>query len=233
MDYTIIEPCCAERQVSRLLAQEHKGRAVMMQTNGDVALKNWMQAVLLLASSVRPRVMTLAIGEGLTEKVTRILGKYLRLEWVAKLRLMTPTPLTIQDIERLANACECSTQDLLTPRQVTKEMAAANSSLFTLHSSFTPLELAAEHPSPQPGSTDDVLMMEGELGTVIIQGRMTGRPTNTFTLYTGLYGKADNLTVRHFTDPFNAHFRARLYEVSLPSSPEATSAPEDSESPND
>ena len=195
MDYTIIEPCCAERQVSRLLAQEHKGRAVMMQTNGDVALKNWMQAILLLASGVRPRVMTLAIGEGLTEKVTRILGKYLRLEWVAKLRLMTPTPLTVQDIERLANAVECEPQDLLGR-----------------------MELAAEHPSPQPGNTDDVLMMEGELGTVIIQGRMTGRPTNTFTLYTGLYGKADNLTVRQFTDPFNAHFRARRYDLILPSS---------------
>ena len=213
MDYTIIEPCCAERQVSRLLASEHKGRGVLMQTNGDVALKNWMQAILLLASGIRPRVMTLAIGEGLTQPVVKIVGKYLRLGWVAKLRLMTPTPLTEADIKRLADACECSEQDLLTQKPVTEEMAAANSSLFTLHSSFTPLELAAEWQSPQPGSFSDVLIMQGNEGTAIIQGRMTGTASNAFTLYAGLYGKPEAPVINNFLAPFNAHFKARRYNI--------------------
>ena len=184
---TIIEPCCAERQVTGILKER---RTALLQTNGDVTLAKWMQAILLLAGQERPRTMTLFIGEGLTAEVIKAVGKYLRLEWIAKLRLLTPTPLTADDVKRLSIACDCEVADLLER-----------------------MELAAEWPSPQPGSFTDMLMMQGQNGTVVIQGPMTGTKRNAFTLYAAMYGKADNMAIRLFTDPLNAHFKARLYNL--------------------
>lgn len=184
---TIIEPCCAERQVTGFLKER---RTALLQTNGDVTLAKWMQAILLLAGQERPRTMTLFIGEGLTAEVTKAVGKYLRLEWIAKLRLLTPTPLTADDVKRLSIACDCKVADLLER-----------------------MELAAEWPSPQPGSFTDMLMMQGQNGTVVIQGPMTGTKRNAFTLYAAMYGKAESSAVNQFTGPANAHFRARKYEI--------------------
>ena len=94
-----IEPCCAENQLPRLLRQAN-GSAVLFQTAGDVTLEHMMKAVMLMSGD-RPRVLTLALPQ-LSADVVALLRRYMRLEWVAHLNLITsdttitqhPSPLT-------------------------------------------------------------------------------------------------------------------------------------------
>jgi len=94
-----IEPCCAENQLPRLLRQAG-AHAVMFQTSGDVTISHLMKSVMLL-SGERPRTLTLALPT-LSAEVVRLLRRYMSLEWVAHLNLITsdttitqhPSPLT-------------------------------------------------------------------------------------------------------------------------------------------
>jgi hypothetical protein len=94
-----IEPCCAENQLPRLLRQAG-AHAVMFQTSGDVTISHLMKSVMLL-SGERPRTLTLALPT-LSAEVVRLLRRYMTLEWVAHLNLITsdttitqhPSPLT-------------------------------------------------------------------------------------------------------------------------------------------
>ena len=81
-----IEPCCAENQLPRLLRQAN-GSAVLFQTAGDVTLEHMMKAVMLMSGD-RPRVLTLALPQ-LSADVVALLRRYMSLEWVAHLNLIT------------------------------------------------------------------------------------------------------------------------------------------------
>ncbi len=94
-----IEPCCAENQLPRLLRQAN-GSAVLFQTAGDVTLEHMMKAVMLMSGD-RPRVLTLALPV-IDADVVALLRRYMSLEWVSHLNLITsdatitqhPSPLT-------------------------------------------------------------------------------------------------------------------------------------------
>jgi len=92
-----IEPCCVDNELPRLLRQSG-GSAVLFQTSGDVTLEHLMKAVMLMVGD-RPRVMTLAVPSTDAE-VLALLQRYLRLEWVARLRLITsePEPIAAQQL---------------------------------------------------------------------------------------------------------------------------------------
>lgn len=178
----IIEPCCADRQLPHLLREE-KGHAVVFQTNGDVTLEHLMKAIMLMSGD-RPRVMTLAVP-ALTETMMAVIGRYMKLEWVGTLRLMTAEPLTPEMLERMAAQAGCDV-NALTGR----------------------LELAAA-----AGSSDGLLAFSGPTGTVIVQGRIIDTVTPGLSLYAGVFGKADSPAVRVIADVWNAYFRAKRYEV--------------------
>jgi hypothetical protein len=92
-----IEPCCVDNELPRLLRQSG-GSAVLFQTSGDVTLEHLMKAVMLMVGD-RPRVMTLAVPS-VDAEVLALLQRYLRLEWVARLRLITsePEPIAAQKL---------------------------------------------------------------------------------------------------------------------------------------
>jgi len=92
----IIEPCCADRQLPHLLREE-RGHGVLFQTQGDVTLKHLMNAVMLMSGD-RPRTLTIAVPE-LTERMQRTVGKYIRLEWVKTLRLLTSEECRVKSEE--------------------------------------------------------------------------------------------------------------------------------------
>jgi len=179
----IIEPCCAERQLPYLLREE-RGHAVVFQTNGDVTLEHWMKAVMLMAGSERPRVMTLAVPV-FTEKMIRVVGRYLSLEWVKTLRLLTTAPLTNDELKLLTERIGCSV-DTIEER----------------------VEFAADARVP-----DGLLAFSGTEGTVIIQGRIVDAVTPGLSLYAGVFGRTEGLAVRSITDVWNANFKARRYAI--------------------
>lgn len=154
----MIEPCCAERQVCRLL-RENKEHAAVFQTNGDMTLAKWMQAVMLLSGN-RPRTLTLAVPI-FTEKMMATVGKYMQLEWVARLRLMTTDTMPIETLQRFAAKTGCELDALL---QRT--------------------ELAADTAVP-----DGLMMFAGTDGTVILQGAMFDTITPRLCLYAGIFGR--------------------------------------------
>ena len=181
----IIEPCCAERQLPYLLREE-QGHAVVFQTNGDVTLEHWMKAVMLMAGAERPRVMTLAVPV-FTGQMMRVVGKYLRLEWVKTLRLMTTEPLSNELLKDFADRIGCSVETI-------EERA----------------EFAAD-----ANMRDGLLAFSGREGTVVIQGRMIDSVTPGLSLYAGVFGRTEGLGVRSITDAWNANFKARRYKVAL------------------
>lgn len=91
-----IEPCCAENQLPRLLRQAN-GSAVLFQTAGDVTLEHMMKAVMLMSGD-RPRVLTLALPQ-LSADVVALLRRYMSLEWVAHLNLITTQPAVMSDLQ--------------------------------------------------------------------------------------------------------------------------------------
>jgi len=206
-----IEPCCAERQIGQLL-REHRGHAALFQTNGDVTLTKWMQATMLLSGSVRPRTLTLwlpstsvvggspSVVGGSPADIHSLLKpvcKYLRLEWIARLRLMTTQPLTAADIGRMAAMADCQI-DALLPR----------------------LELASDETL-----TGGLLRFDGPDGTVVIQGPMPAVVTPSLMLYAGTYGGTQSHAVRAVTDATDALFRARRYDAPTVAPSEAIVAP--------
>lgn len=197
----IIEPCCAERQVCSLL-RENRGHAVLFQTNGDVTLAKWMQAIMLLSGSDRPRTMTLWTTEPVTAALLKPMAKYLRMEWIAKLRLMTSQPLTAADIGRMAAMADCQPEVLLQR-----------------------MELAADETLK-----DGLLQFDGIDGTVIIQGRFLPAIEPSLMLYAGTFGGTNSATVRTFTNATDTRFRARRYEVDLSADAGSTEAPDASDS---
>ncbi len=70
---TIIEPCCAERQLPALL-REQKGRAVLFQTYGDVTFDNILKSVACMAGNDH-LTLTLAARE-VTDRMQRTLQRY-------------------------------------------------------------------------------------------------------------------------------------------------------------
>ena len=94
-----VEPCCIDNQLPRLLRQSD-GHAAMFQTSGDVTLEHMMEALMPMIGD-RPRVLTLALPV-VDDDVVALLQRYMRLEWVAHLNLITsdttitqhPSPLT-------------------------------------------------------------------------------------------------------------------------------------------
>ena len=94
-----IEPCCIDNQLPRLLRQSD-GHAAMFQTSGDVTLEHMIGALMPMVGD-RPRVLTLALPV-VDDDVIALLQRYMRLEWVAHLNLITsdttitthPSPLT-------------------------------------------------------------------------------------------------------------------------------------------
>lgn len=94
----IIEPCCAERQLSQLL-RESRDRAVVFQTHGDVTVKNFAKSTMLFCGD-RPRTLTLAVN-ALSADTEAELCKMLRLGWVSQLNLMTTAPLTADEWQHI------------------------------------------------------------------------------------------------------------------------------------
>ena len=84
-----IEPCCIDNQLPRLLRQSD-GHAAMFQTSGDVTLEHIMKALMPMVGD-RPRVLTLALPV-IDDDVAALLQRYMRLEWVAHLNLITSQP---------------------------------------------------------------------------------------------------------------------------------------------
>ena len=95
-----VDPCCCENQLPRLLRQAG-AHAVMFQTSGDVTISHLMKSVMLL-SGERPRTLTLALPAWAVPSIIPLLRRYMTLEWVAHLNLITsdttitqhPSPLT-------------------------------------------------------------------------------------------------------------------------------------------
>ena len=83
---TIIEPCCAERQLPALL-REQKGRAVLFQTYGDVTFDNILKSVSSMAGNDH-LTMTLCCRE-ITDKMQRTLQRYQQRQWITTLRVLT------------------------------------------------------------------------------------------------------------------------------------------------
>lgn len=83
---TIIEPCCAERQLPALL-REQKGRAVLFQTYGDVTFDNILKSVSCMAGNDH-LAMTLCCRE-VTDKMQRTLQRYQQRQWITTLRVLT------------------------------------------------------------------------------------------------------------------------------------------------
>ena len=81
-----IEPCCIDNQLPRLLRQSD-GHAAMFQTSGDVTLEHMLEALMPMVGD-RPRVLTLALPV-VDDDVAALLQRYMRLEWVAHLNLIT------------------------------------------------------------------------------------------------------------------------------------------------
>lgn len=84
-----IEPCCIDNQLPRLLRQSD-GHAAMFQTSGDVTLEHMIVALMPMVGD-RPRVLTLALPV-IDDDVAALLQRYMRLEWVAHLNLITSQP---------------------------------------------------------------------------------------------------------------------------------------------
>jgi hypothetical protein len=83
---TIIEPCCAERQLPALL-REQKGRAVLFQTYGDVTFDNILKSVSSMAGNDH-LTMTLCCRE-VTDKMQRTLQRYQQRQWITTLHVLT------------------------------------------------------------------------------------------------------------------------------------------------
>lgn len=182
----IIEPCCAEQRVGHLL-RENRGHAALMQTNGDVTLEHWIKAVMLMSGD-RPRTLTLAVPI-LTDTIIRVVARCMRLEWVAKLRLMTTDPLTCDIVKQFAKKADCEIKAFLER-----------------------IELAASVSIP-----DGLLAFSGPDGMVAIQGRIYDTVTPGLSLYAGIFGRTDSAGIRTIMDTWNANFRARQYEIAIES----------------
>jgi len=190
----IIEPCCAERQLGYLLREE-RAHAVAFQTNGDVTLEHFMKAVMLMSGD-RPRTLTLSVPI-FTGGMMRPIAKYMRLEWVEKLRLMTTDQLPLEIIQQLAAKIGISVDALLER-----------------------IELAADASIP-----DELMAFSGTDGTVVIQGRIYDAVTPRLSLYSGIFGRTEGAGVRSVMDAWGAHFKARRYQVVMASQQTEQSQP--------
>lgn len=179
-----IEPCCAERQLGQLF-RENKGHAVLMQTSGDMLLKHWMQAIMLLVGD-RPRTLTLAVPV-FTDKMMDIVAKYLRLEWVANFKLLTTDGIELEQLQQFADKVGCSTKALMERIEVAADSAIPN----------------------------ELIAFSGPEGTVVVQGSIIDTVTPGMTLYAGVMGKTEGNGVRSVMDAWGAHFRLRKYEVTF------------------
>jgi len=176
-----IEPCCAERQLGHLLREE-RGHVVAFQTNGDVTLEHWMKAVMLMSGD-RPRTLTLSVPV-FTDTMMRVVGRFMRQDWIKTLRLMTTEALAPENLQKLSGYVGCDTTALAER-----------------------LELAAD-----ARMADGMMSFSGPEGTVIIQGIIYDIVTPGLTLYVGLFGRTDGAGVRSIMDTWNANFKARRYE---------------------
>ena len=179
-----IEPCCAERQIGMLMREE-RGKAVVFQTSGDVTLEHWMKAVMLMSGD-RPRLLTLCVPV-FTESMMRVVGKYMRLEWVSLLRLLTAEPLTSEQLQQMAGRIGCDVNAI-----------------------GEKIRLAAD-----ANMHGEMLAFSGPDGTVVIQGRIFDAVTPGLTMYAGVYGKTTCAGVRAMMEAWDANFRAKIYEAAV------------------
>ena len=108
-----IEPCCIDNQLPRLLRQSD-GHAAMFPTSGDVTLEHMLKALMPMVGD-RPRVLTLALPV-VDDDVAALLQRYMRLEWIAHLNLITSQPLSqLQpQLERIGVAMDRITVAIVT-----------------------------------------------------------------------------------------------------------------------
>lgn len=108
-----IEPCCIDNQLPRLLRQSD-GHAAMFQTSGDVTLEHMLEALMPMVGD-RPRVLTLALPV-VDDDVVALLQRYMRLEWVAHLNLITSQPQAqlLSQLERIGVAMDRITVAIVT-----------------------------------------------------------------------------------------------------------------------
>lgn len=78
----IIEPCCCDRQVPKLL----KAGQRFLVTNGDVTLEKWLSAVGAMLPNGFCLVM---MAEAVDEKMLRTLRRYLVRGWASEVKLLT------------------------------------------------------------------------------------------------------------------------------------------------
>lgn len=78
----IIEPCCCDRQVPKLL----KAGQRFLVTNGDVTLEKWLTSVGAMLPNGFCLVM---MAEAVDEKMLRTLRRYLVRGWASEVKLLT------------------------------------------------------------------------------------------------------------------------------------------------
>ena len=166
----IIEPCCAERQLGRLL-RENIGHAVMFQTQGDVTVTILLKATILMSGD-RPRTLTIA-APSLPTEAMRTVERYAQLGYISTLRLM----LQEQPDVNMFSDFGVEVQLAITP------------------------------------NVPSLLMWQGSLNTVAIQGAIPDTITHTLHLYAAILGGNQSLHVRNAIDPFESLFRARRVEL--------------------
>lgn len=162
----IIEPCCAERQLTALL-REKTSHNVTFVTSGDVTVTHLMNAIsgipggyaqqLTLCMPIIPRTLLSQLGY----KISR--------GWASQLRLVTAEPLTAEDLQSLAG------RSGLTPEQLLSSSPASES---VPSGSPAGALLAAD-----PTLAFSFLGYRGEKGSVYVCGHLLTKADNRTHLY--------------------------------------------------
>ena len=136
---TIIEPCCAERQLPALL-REQKGRAVLFQTYGDVTFDNILKSVACMAGNDH-LTLTLAARE-VTDRMQRTLQRYQQRQWITTLRVLT------DDLAGEAICIEGTLGTVIIQGPI-QDTAAQRGTPVLYAGQFAPLRVADASPSAQ------------------------------------------------------------------------------------
>ena len=212
---TIIEPCCAERQLPALL-REQKGRAVLFQTYGDVKLTAMTKAVSGMTG--RGHRMTLAVPQ-VTKETLQFAAKGIRLGTMTALRLITRDDQSALIREHLAALTSAAPASAAVPVASASGPASA------------PAVAAVPPASPiidyaiDPALAFSLLMFDGPQGVVILQGDILQAVTPALRLYAGQFA-TDPAAIKPITATIDALFRARRAPAAVPEAavPEASAS---------
>ena len=136
---TIIEPCCAERQLPALL-REQKGRAVLFQTYGDVTFDNILKSVACMAGNDH-LTLTLAARE-VTDRMQHTLQRYQQRQWITNLRVLT------DDLAGEAICIEGTLGTVIIQGPI-QDTAAQRGTPVLYAGQYSPLRVAAASPAVQ------------------------------------------------------------------------------------